>query len=92
MLTRRDHLRLLPSSALFPATSREAAEAGFVRVDTHVHIHQDAPELVAALGESGWRGLDIVICPAVGDEPFDLEAKLEATRRVAQRSGGVVAS
>ncbi|RUL88753.1 amidohydrolase family protein [Tautonia sociabilis] len=88
MLSRRDLFRLVPASVLLPASTRAAEGADFVRIDTHVHIHQEAPALVAALGESGWKGLDIVVCPAVGDEPFDLDAKLEATRAVATRSEG----
>ena len=92
MLSRRDLLRLLPAPLLIPPPSpaRGAPGPEFERIDTHIHIHQPAPELVASLGESGWRGLDIVVCPAVGDEPFDLQAKLEATRGVAERSGGTL--
>ena len=91
MLNRRDVLRVLPASALLSATSRGAAEAEFGRFDTHIHIHEEAPTLVSTLKKSRWRGLDIVVCPAVGDEPFDLEAKLDATRDVANTSGGTLA-
>ena len=38
-----------------------------------------------------WRGLDIVVCPASGDEPFDLEDKLRATLEVHRASGGNLA-
>ena len=63
----------------------------FARIDTHIHIHRDAPTLVSALKESNWRGLDIVVCPASGDEPFDLEDKLRATLKVRRDSGGTLA-
>jgi predicted TIM-barrel fold metal-dependent hydrolase len=92
MLSRRDLLRLLPASALLSASApaRGASETDFRKIDAHLHIHQPAPLLVSSLGESGWRGLDIVVCPVVGDEPFDLAAKLDATRKVAQQSGGTL--
>src|SRR3954451_7339138 len=90
MWTRRDVLRLTAAPALL-AAARAAEGPDFPRVDTHVHIHRDAPALVSSLKESGWRGLDIVVCPAVGDEPFDLEEKLRATRKVAHESGGTLA-
>jgi predicted TIM-barrel fold metal-dependent hydrolase len=90
MLTRRDVLRLIPAQALV-VTSLAAEGSEFERIDTHVHIHRDARALVTAFKESGWRGLDIVVCPASGDEPFDLEEKLRATLKVQRDSGGVLA-
>jgi predicted TIM-barrel fold metal-dependent hydrolase len=90
MLTRRDILRLIPASALL-GSARAAEEPDFERIDTHVHIHRDAPAIASALKELKWRGLDIVVCPASGDEPFDLEEKLRATRKVQRDSGGSLA-
>src|SRR5512132_679991 len=90
MRTRRDILRLTLAPALL-AAARAAEGPDFQRVDTHVHIHRDAPALLFALKGSGWRGLDIVVCPAVSDEPFDLEEKLRATAKVARDSGGTLA-
>ncbi len=90
MLTRRDCLRLLPAAAM-AAAARPAVAPEFVRIDTHIHIHRDAPELLAALKASSWRGLDIVVCPAGGDEPFDLEEKLRATLKVERAGGGTLA-
>jgi predicted TIM-barrel fold metal-dependent hydrolase len=90
MLTRRDVLRLIPYSAL-AATARAAEAPTFERIDTHVHIHRDAPALLSALKTADWRGLDIVVCPASGDEPFDLEEKLRATLKVHRDSGGALA-
>src|SRR4051812_22443118 len=89
MWTRRDFLRLTSAPALL-AVARAAEDADFPRVDTHVHIHRDAPALLSALERSKWRGLDIVVCPAVGDEPFDLEEKLRDTLKVARDSGGTL--
>ena len=65
MLTRRDLLRLTAAPALM-AAARAADGPDPGRIDTHLHIHRDAPALVSALKLSGWRGLDIVVCPAVG--------------------------
>ncbi len=90
MLTRRDVLRLIPAHALL-TTAHAAQGSDFERIDTHVHIHRDAKPLLSALKESKWRGLDIVVCPASGDEPFDLEEKLRATLKVHRDSHGMVA-
>jgi predicted TIM-barrel fold metal-dependent hydrolase len=90
MLTRRDVLRLIPAQALV-MTARAAEGPDFERIDSHVHIHRDARELLSALKESKWRGLDIVVCPASGDEPFDLEEKLRATLKVQRDSAGMLA-
>jgi len=89
MLSRRDVLRLIPAQALM--TVRAAEGSDFERIDTHVHIHRGARALLSALKESKWRGLDIVVCPASGDEPFDLEEKLRVTLKVQRDSGGTLA-
>ena len=90
MLTRRDVLRLLPASLLV-GSSRAAEEPAFERIDTHVHVHREAPAITAELKASKYRGLDIVVCPASGDEPFDLEEKLQATLKVQKQSQGTLA-
>jgi hypothetical protein len=90
MLTRRDVLRLIPATTLLGVT-RAADGPDFERIDTHIHVHRDAPAIATALNESMWRGLDIVVCPASDDEPFDLEAKLRATSKVHRDSGGALA-
>ena len=90
MLSRRDLLRLIPPIVL--AGRAHAAEAPeFGRIDTHIHIHRDAPALLSAIKEANWRGLDIVVCPVSTDEPFDLEEKLRATQKVHRDSGGALA-
>jgi predicted TIM-barrel fold metal-dependent hydrolase len=90
MPTRRDFLRAIPTMALLGCVRASEAPA-FGRIDTHIHIHRDAPTLVSSLKSENWRGLDIVVCPASGDESFDLEEKLSATRKVARDSGNTVA-
>jgi predicted TIM-barrel fold metal-dependent hydrolase len=90
MKTRREVLRLIPTAVL-AGTAGAAAPPEFTRVDTHVHIHREAPALLSAMKEANWRGLDIVVCPASGGETFDLEEKLRATRKVSRDSGGTLA-
>jgi len=90
MLTRRDVLRLAPAP-FFLRSSLAARMEGFERIDSHFHIHRDAPAVFASLKASGWSGLDLVVCPVAGDEPFDLEAKLASTLEGARASGGRVA-
>jgi len=73
------------------ASARADEAPTFERIDTHIHIHRDAPPLLSALKAANWRGLDIVVCPASRDEPFDLEEKLRATLKVHRDSGGTLA-
>ena len=89
-MTRRDVLRLIPSSLLLRA-ARAAEAPEFERIDSHTHIHRDAPAVFASLRESRWSLLDLTVCPTVGDEPFDLESKLDSTRAAARASGGRLA-
>ena len=63
MKTRRDVLRMLPIAAI-AGTARANASTDFTRIDTHIHIHRDAPALLSAIKAANWRGLDIVVCPA----------------------------
>jgi hypothetical protein len=71
--------------------ARAADAADFERIDTHIHIHREAPALYDSLRESKWSGLDIVVCPAVADEPFDLESRLDSTLKGARAGGGRLA-
>src|SRR4051794_17561405 len=89
MLTRRDVLRLAPVPFLLRAA--RAAGGDFERIDTHIHIHRDAPAIFSGLKESRWSGLDLVVCPTVKDEPYDLEAKIDSTSRGSRASGGRLA-
>ncbi|QEH38771.1 Amidohydrolase [Aquisphaera giovannonii] len=94
MPTRRDLLHLAAAPLLL-RTARAAdagADAeGMERIDTHIHIHREAPALVASFKDSRWSGLDIVVCPTEGDEPYDLGARLDATLKGARSSGGRIA-
>ena len=90
MLTRRDVLRLAPA-AFLGRVARAAEGVDFERIDTHVHIHRESPAIASSLKDSRWSGLDIVVCPTEGDEPFDLESKLDATLKVARGSAGRLA-
>jgi predicted TIM-barrel fold metal-dependent hydrolase len=90
MLTRRNVLGLISTTVLIRG-ARAAEGPDFERIDTHVHIHRDAPAFLNALKTSKWRGLDIVVCPASGHEPFDLEEKLRATLKIQRDSGGKLA-
>ena len=90
MKTRREVLRLIPTAVLAGSAGASAA-VEFTRIDTHIHIHRDAPALLAAIKAANWRGLDIVVCPASGGETFDLEERLRATEKVSRDSGGTLA-
>ena len=90
MLTRRTLLRMVPTAALI-GSARAAPVPGFTKIDTHIHIHRDAPELLSSIKEANWRGLDIVVCPAGGGETFDLEERLRTTRKVSRDSRGTLA-
>jgi predicted TIM-barrel fold metal-dependent hydrolase len=89
MLTRRDVLRLAPAPLLLQAA--RAAEGDFERIDTHIHIHRDAPAVFSSLKESKWSGLDLVVCPTEGGEPYDLESRLDSTHKGARASLGRLA-
>ena len=89
MLTRRDVLRLAPVPFLLQVARAE--EAVFEKIDTHIHIHRDAPAVFAGLKESKWSGLDLVVCPTEKDEPYDLESKLDSTLKGSKASGGRLA-
>ena len=90
MLTRREVLRLAPAPFLSRVV-RAAPPEDFERIDAHIHIHHDEPAIFASFKETKWSGLDLVVCPTVGDEPFDLEAKLDSTLKGARASGGRLA-
>lgn len=81
---------MIPPAVLVGA-ARAAPVPKLGRVDTHIHIHRDAPALLSAIKEANWRGLDIVVCPAGADEAFDLEEKLRATQKICRDSGGALA-
>lgn len=70
----------------------QAAEAeDFERIDSHIHIHRDAPAVFESLKASKWSGLDLVVCPTEKDEPYDLESRLDSTLKGSKASGGRLA-
>ena len=91
MPTRRDMLRLAP--APLAHAGRPGRRGVGLRADRHPHPHPPRRPGTSppASRTSNWRGLDIVVCPAAGDEPFDLEEKLGSTLKVARDSGGTLA-
>jgi hypothetical protein len=89
MPTRRDVIRAIPFAFML-SKGRDAVAPSFERIDSHIHIHRNAPALLAGLKAADWRGLDIVVCPASGDEAFDLEEKLRATLKVQRDSAGTL--
>ncbi len=89
-MTRRDVLRLAPAPFLWQA-ARGDDQADFERIDAHTHIHREAPAVFASWKESKWSGLDLVVCPALGDEASDLDARLRSTGEAAKGSGGRLA-
>ncbi|HYM11946.1 MAG TPA: amidohydrolase family protein [Bryobacterales bacterium] len=84
-MTRRQLFALIPAAAL---PRLRAAEAGFVRIDTHTHIHRKAPVLLAAMGTAGWKGLSICDSRAMGDEPSGLAEMIRGTVEACRESGG----
>jgi hypothetical protein len=90
MLTRRDLLRLAPAPFLVQA-ARAAEGPDFECIDNHIHIHRKVPPLYESFKTSGWSGLDIVVCPTVSDEPYDLESHLADTLEGARASAGRLA-
>ncbi|RPJ83506.1 MAG: hypothetical protein EHM13_07265, partial [Acidobacteria bacterium] len=89
MLTRRELLALVGSSA-FLKTVRVEAEP-FERIDAHLHIHRSVQAIFDKLDQVKWRGLNICVCGPIGDETFDLDGLLERTEAVCRDSNGRLA-
>jgi predicted TIM-barrel fold metal-dependent hydrolase len=65
-----------------------AAEVPFERIDTHHHIHNSAPALIAAMEQTGWRGLSICDSREVGDQVSILPDMIQGTARFHKESQG----
>ena len=76
-MTRREWMALVPA-AMSVRTGR-AADVSFERIDTHNHIHRNAPALVAAMERTGWRGLSICDSREVGDQVSVLPQMIPGT-------------
>ncbi len=85
-MTRRELLSLAAAAGPSPA-----APAGFVRIDTHTHIHRPAPVLVSAMESNGWKCLSICDSRAAGGEPSDLAEMIQGTAEAVRAGQGRLA-
>src|SRR5271168_2923833 len=88
-MTRRQLLAALPAVALLKGYQSVAAP--FERIDTHTHIHRNAPALFAALERERWRCLSICVSRAIGDQPSDLDEMIRGTAEVHRVTNGRIA-
>ena len=79
-MTRRQWLASLPAVAALKGYQPPAPP--FERIDSHTHIHRNAPILFAALEKNQWRCLTICVARAIGDEPSDLEELIRGSIEV----------
>ena len=89
MLTRRYVLRMIPAAGVAMTARADEAE-GFEKIDTHVHIHRDAPALVEEMRRTGWHGLDIMVSSAIDEEESNLDEQFRGTLYAHRKSGGVL--
>ena len=85
-MTRRELLAIVPAAAT--VQTGRAAEVEFERIDTHNHIHRNAPALVAAMEKTGWRGLSICDSREVGDQVSVLPEMIAGTAKFHRESQG----
>ena len=88
-VTRRQWIASLP--ALASLKGGPSAAPPFERIDTHTHIHRNAPALFAALENGRWRCLSICVSRAIGEEPSDLEEMIRGTAEVHRLTKGRIA-
>jgi predicted TIM-barrel fold metal-dependent hydrolase len=88
-MTRRQWLASLPAAASLKAYQSPARP--FEPIDTHTHIHRNAPALFAALEKGQWRCLSICVSRAIGDEPSDLEEMIRGSAEVHRATSGRIA-
>jgi hypothetical protein len=85
-MTRRQWFVCLPSLAA--ARPARSSTVPFERIDSHVHIHRDAPRFLSSLGEARWRVLSICYSEATkATDKSDLEDQLRITARISRESG-----
>jgi hypothetical protein len=90
MLTRRELLALLGSSAALRAFAAE--DVPFDRINEHTHIYRSIPALVADMEKTGWRALSICTFQAArDDEPADVEDLIRQVAKVHRESKGRIA-
>jgi predicted TIM-barrel fold metal-dependent hydrolase len=85
-MTRRELLAALPAAALLK--SARAAEVPYERIDTHNHIHRSAPNIVAAMEKTGWRGLSICDSRELDDQVSILPGMIPGTAAFHRESKG----
>ena len=86
LMTRRQLFACLPSLAALRAA--QTSTVPFERIDSHVHIHRDAPRFLSSMGEAGWRALSICVSSATTPtDTSDLEEELRNTARLSRESG-----
>src|SRR5437773_4291786 len=85
-MTRRRFLAAIPASVSL--TGLKAAEPDFERIDTHTHIHRNAPALLAAMEKAGWKALSICDSREIGDQPSGLAEMIRATAEAVRESKG----
>src|SRR5574340_1082578 len=79
-MTRRELLAALPPLA---APAFPAVPSG--RIDIHVHIHRDAPQLISLMDKAGWRALSICVSQALkAGDVSDLERAQSATAKLSR--------
>jgi hypothetical protein len=83
VITRRQWLAGVSTAAI-----ARAADPEFERIDTHNHIHEPAPKLLAAMEKSRFRGLSICDSREIGDEPSVLPEMIPGTARFHRESKG----
>jgi len=88
-LTRRELLAYLP--AVTSLRGGQSAAVPFERIDTHTHIHRNAPVLFDALEKRQWRCLSICVSRAIGDEQSDLEEMIRGSAEAHRVTRGRVA-
>src|SRR6185295_10009922 len=98
MMTRREMLALVGSSAV--GMSLQAQEASFERIDAHAHIHRSIPAMIANLEKDNWRALSICVWENFDDQVLPesdvsnfktIDELLAATAKVHRESKGRIA-
>ncbi len=88
-MTRRELLASL--AAVASLKGYQSSAPPFERIDTHTHIHRNAPALFSALRNDQWRCLSICVSRAIGGERSDLEEMIRGTIEVHRLTSGRIA-
>jgi predicted TIM-barrel fold metal-dependent hydrolase len=88
-MTRRELLASLTAAASLKGY--QSPDRPFERIDTHTHIHRNAPALFTALEQRRWRCLSICVSRAIGSEPSELEEMIRGTAEIHRVTRGRIA-